>query len=393
MTAATRTFDCPWCGAISPVPADHLGEHFVCPECAKATKLTPKNTSDRPPTAPPPGAPPTGGLRTFDCPWCGAISPIPASHLGERFACAECHRETKLTAANTQAAAVTAPPPGAPHVEARRPFVVWGVVGACALAAAVGAFLLLQQEGEAPSDERPSVAAPSPSAGRPPSPGRATPAPTPPPSDDDRPPPPSSIPASPAPSPSAPAPAPRVDLAVLEADVAAATAALGEANQRLLTAMAALSADEAAAARRRDAATESEAFAAILSAVRERTAEATSPAAVRAAREAVVAHLAADPDRVRRAERVRTWLASDLFGREVAGVTDWRGLDWTGPGAARALAALSAEAGAAAAPPSQDLAAEAASARGAVEEATHRLETARARLAAAQASEAGTGPR
>ena len=111
MTTQVRTFDCPWCGAIAPVPADHLGEHFPCPECRQATKLTSKNTSNRPPTAPPPDAPHTSGHRTFDCPWCGAIAPIPASHLGERFHCPECGKETKLTPTNTRSAALTAPPP------------------------------------------------------------------------------------------------------------------------------------------------------------------------------------------------------------------------------------------------------------------------------------------
>lgn len=110
------TFDCPWCGAISRVPASTLGEHFPCPECKRVTRLTEANASDRPPTLPPPDAPHLSGDRTFDCPWCGAISAVPSSHLGERFHCPECGKETKLTAANTQRAPVTAPPPDAPHV-------------------------------------------------------------------------------------------------------------------------------------------------------------------------------------------------------------------------------------------------------------------------------------
>src|SRR5262245_38742963 len=116
----TKTFDCPWCGAISPVPADHLGEHFPCPECKKATKLTAHNTSDLPPTAAPPDAPHLSGDRTFDCPWCGAISPVAASHIGDRFHCPECGKETKLTATNTRRGELTAPPPDAPHVEPRK---------------------------------------------------------------------------------------------------------------------------------------------------------------------------------------------------------------------------------------------------------------------------------
>lgn len=42
-----RTFDCPWCGAISGIDPSHIGEHFDCPECHKSTKLTPANTRDR----------------------------------------------------------------------------------------------------------------------------------------------------------------------------------------------------------------------------------------------------------------------------------------------------------------------------------------------------------
>jgi predicted RNA-binding Zn-ribbon protein involved in translation (DUF1610 family) len=113
----SRTFDCPWCGAISPVPADHLGEHFACPECRKETKLTEKNTSALGVTETPPDAPHLTGDRTFDCPWCGAISAVPSSHLGERFACPECKRDTKLTPTNTRRAPITAPPPDAPPPE------------------------------------------------------------------------------------------------------------------------------------------------------------------------------------------------------------------------------------------------------------------------------------
>ena len=113
----SRTFDCPWCGAISPVPADHLGEHFACPECRQQTKLTEKNTSTLHVTQSPPDAPHLSGDRTFDCPWCGAISAVPSSHLGERFVCPECSRDTKLTPTNTRRAPITAPPPDAPPPE------------------------------------------------------------------------------------------------------------------------------------------------------------------------------------------------------------------------------------------------------------------------------------
>ena len=114
-TIGVRTFDCPWCGAISPVPGDHLGEHFVCPECKKGTKLTERSTSTRAATAAPPDAPHLSGDRTFDCPWCGAIASVPSSHLGEGFRCPECAKSTKLTSTNTRRALVTAPPPDAPH--------------------------------------------------------------------------------------------------------------------------------------------------------------------------------------------------------------------------------------------------------------------------------------
>jgi transcription elongation factor Elf1 len=112
--APHRTFDCPWCGAINLVDPSQIGQHWQCPECKKSTKLTASNTSDRPPTAPPPDAPHLSGDRTFDCPWCGAISSVPSSHLGERFACPECRRETKLTSTNARRAPITAPPPDAP---------------------------------------------------------------------------------------------------------------------------------------------------------------------------------------------------------------------------------------------------------------------------------------
>ena len=122
MTSATpsspaphrRTFDCPWCGAINPVPGDHLGEHFTCSECKKSTKLTEKNTSTKGATTSPDATAHLSGDRTFDCPWCGAIAAVPSSHLGERFACPECKKETRLTAANTRRAPITAPPPEAP---------------------------------------------------------------------------------------------------------------------------------------------------------------------------------------------------------------------------------------------------------------------------------------
>src|SRR5262245_30781837 len=123
-----------------------MGEHFACPECKKATKLTSHNTSDLPPTEAPPDAPHLVGDRTFDCPWCGAISSVPSSHLGDRFHCPECGKETKLTSTNTRAAAITAPPPDAPHVDegkGGRGILVAAVVAVLA----VGAWLAFGQSG------------------------------------------------------------------------------------------------------------------------------------------------------------------------------------------------------------------------------------------------------
>lgn len=154
-----RTFDCPWCGAISGIDPSHIGEHYDCPECHKATKLTPQNTRQTELTQPPGEAagdakakPPKPvahevsdwesygkGHRTFDCPWCGAISGIDPSHLGESFTCPECHESTKLTPDNTRPGHVTEPPPDAPHHEekpARSPALL--VVALALVAAIVG---------------------------------------------------------------------------------------------------------------------------------------------------------------------------------------------------------------------------------------------------------------
>jgi hypothetical protein len=51
------TFDCPWCGAISRAEETMLGEHYVCPECHRGTKLTEVNTRHRDLTEAPPDAP------------------------------------------------------------------------------------------------------------------------------------------------------------------------------------------------------------------------------------------------------------------------------------------------------------------------------------------------
>ena len=128
-----RTFDCPWCGAVAGIDPSHAGEHFDCPECRKSTKLTPANTRTRELIEPPKEAPPHGpgeeaaagkvshetsdwesygkGHRNFDCPWCGAISGVDPSHLGDHFKCPECHKETKLTSENTRGGHASEAPP------------------------------------------------------------------------------------------------------------------------------------------------------------------------------------------------------------------------------------------------------------------------------------------
>lgn len=383
MTTQVRTFDCPWCGAISPVPADHLGEHYPCPECRQATKLTPKNTSNRPPTAPPPDAPHTSGHRTFDCPWCGAIAPIPASHLGERFHCPECGKETKLTPTNTRSAALTAPPPDAPHVEVKgggRGVLV--AVALVTLGAAVWFFA------GRPSEPTPSAA----SAERPDIGRKGADRPEPPPLAD----PPEAPPAAPAPS--APAPAamteppppaaptpPDVERVALQAELAKATEAAAEATRRHEEARAALAAHLAAHPDADRAAADAVGFD-TLRAERARLATgAATVAASRAARTAMVAFVEADPARVALADRVLAWLRTDLDGREAASAASWRDLHWSGDGVDRALSALTNAAAAAAVPPPADLVRAEADLRLAREAATRRADEARARLEAAPA--------
>ncbi len=181
-----RTFDCPWCGAISRIPSDHMGEHFTCPECKKATKLTDKNTSALKPTEPPPDAPHLTGDRTFDCPWCGAICSVPSQHLGEHFTCPECKKATKLTPQNTRRTDVFTPPPDAPPPEwevarARRTKVLI----ALGIAVAIGVAVAVSQGNESPAKpgggEGTTAQAPTPPPDEttPPSPGPGGP-PTPP---------------------------------------------------------------------------------------------------------------------------------------------------------------------------------------------------------------------
>lgn len=160
-----RTFDCPWCGAISGIDPTHIGEHFDCPECHKSTKLTPANTRTEELTEPPPDAPHPGtegapkpvahetsdwesygkGHRTFDCPWCGAISGIDPSHLGEHFDCPECHKRTKLTPDNTRGGHLTQAPPDAPHHE--EPKSKAGLLLVVAIAVVVGVVAMIASRG------------------------------------------------------------------------------------------------------------------------------------------------------------------------------------------------------------------------------------------------------
>jgi len=96
--AGHLTFDCPWCGAICGVGPDHLGEFFTCPECGKKTKMTEATTRRVPVTVPPDDAPHIDDSpRPFSCPWCGHESEIPPTHLGEHYECPACHQATKLT--------------------------------------------------------------------------------------------------------------------------------------------------------------------------------------------------------------------------------------------------------------------------------------------------------
>jgi hypothetical protein len=346
----SRTFDCPWCGAISPVPADHLGEHFACPECRKATKLTEKNTSALRVTDAPPDAPHLTGDRTFDCPWCGAISSVPSSHLGERFHCPECARDTKLTPTNTRRAPITAPPPDAPPpAEAGAPkglLVMAGLV-----VAGVVAWGIASAVGSSPPEPERTAGGPGPSV------VRATPPPVPTPTTPPKPPPelppsaesPTPAPTEPTPpAPDAPPPVPapgsgepnKVDeRAAAEREVAAAEREVAEASRKAgsdaetsLARERALAKDpELAAAHARQAA-----FASALGAVP--PVAAGSVDAIRAYNAAVAKELAKTPAGAEAAEAVRTRMAAEAHGRGVAGLA-WQDLDFHGDAFVRAAAA------------------------------------------------------
>ena len=356
-TTGTRTFDCPWCGAISPVPADHMGEHFSCGECRKATKLTEKNTSTRGPTEIPPDAPHLTGDRTFDCPWCGAISSVPSSHLGEGFECPECKKHTKLTSTNTRRATVTAPPPDAPHDALGS-----GTGGGKALVAVAvlvlgggAAWWFTAGPGGTPATETvtntvvvtrdtvridvdrvkpPTVPVPG-AVSAPVAPAMPTgvsPVP---------------VPTGPLPEPTDGAEAARVMLA---AKVAAADLKRATADASFEGAKAALEAWSKANPGALDAHD-------LLPALGETSAEIdraladkalipdpakTSPDQVRAVDAAVRRFVEASPARARVAAAVLDGMRADRGGREVAGVADWKELHLTGDGFRRAAGTLSA---------------------------------------------------
>jgi len=369
-----RTFDCPWCGAISPVPSDHLGEHFMCGECKKATKLTDKNTSSRKPTDAPPDAPHLSGDRTFDCPWCGAISSLDSSHLGERFHCTECNKETRLTATNTRRAPITAPPPDAPPPAPTSSGK--GVMVALVLAAAgIGAWWFLRDEGTSPTAKEPSGATEigrAPGAPTPTGPDAAmTPATPEPPEPPETPegamapdatlpaPVPPGTPAGPTPSPmpsdegmgvvGPPAPpAPPSALEEAQAVLAAATSRRAAALEKEYAARASLDdwkrENPAAAVAAEhmpgllEIAAEAKRVADEKQVIPEP--EKATPEQVRAYDAALVAYTAASPARTKAAEQVLAWLRADPFGREGHGIADWKGLHFAGDGVKRAFVAL-----------------------------------------------------
>ncbi len=443
-----RTFDCPWCGAISKIPSDHLGEHFTCPECKKATKLTDKNTSSLNPTEPPPDAPHLTGDRTFDCPWCGAICSVPSQHLGEHFTCPECKKATKLTPQNTRRADVFTPPPDAPPPEwevarARRTKVLIAV----GIAAAIGIAVAVSQGGgtpakpavhgdgtaQAPSppstpDEAtpppspipgglpqpPDVGPPTPPPGlpTPPSPvppgptppvptlpgptpiGPTPPQPTPP-----QPTPPQPTPPQPTPpQPTPPQPTPPVVPSAPDEDaVAKAEARVAAAGARLAATKVRLSdAKKRADDFRKDnpaAAQADETFRGLGAIWAERMRllggkdGATTPAEARAFDADLAKFIEQDALRVKAAEAALGWLRTDLSGRHAIGAASWKDVHFRGVGFERAAKTLLDTTRAEAAKLPADLAAGVAVAEKANEDA--RRELAEAEHALLQAKTGG----
>ncbi len=348
-TTGTRTFDCPWCGAISPVPGNHLGEHFACPECKKGTKLTEKNTSTRAPTEAPPDAPHLSGDRTFDCPWCGAIASVPSSHLGEGFRCPECAKGTKLTSTNTRRALITAPPPDAPHpVEATPGGAKALLVVAVLVMAGGGAWYFLAGPGAAKEAE-PKTVTVGPIPGRSGPPWKPTAA-----SDAGPAAEPSPIPTSERPAPTDSATGPASDAPILDpGDKAALSKAAAEARvllaeQQLALANKALEDWRQAHPGALEAGETARALGESTAEIERRLADKAlipdpakaTPEQVRAADAAVRTFLEASPLRAAAAASVLEAMRSDHGGREVAGVADWRELHVTGDGFRRSAAAL-----------------------------------------------------
>ena len=347
----SRTFDCPWCGAISPVPADHLGEHFACPECRQQTKLTEKNTSTRHVTETPPDAPHLSGDRTFDCPWCGAISAVPSSHLGERFVCPECSRDTKLTPTNTRRAPITAPPPDAPPPEPTgAPKALIAV--AAVIVVGIAAWAIASSGGgeEAKGTETGTIpttmpVTPSPSKTQPPktpptphdvpSTGAApAPTPTPPP-----PPPPIDVsPTPPAPGTPAGAEPTKVDeRAAAEREAREASRVVATEAESLVALWVGLRPVLAADPELATAVEGQEALAKALAAVPPPPSGA-SAGAIRAYDAAVAKSIGGAPAAVKAVEAIRERMALEDHGRAVAGLT-WQDLDFHGDAFHRAATA------------------------------------------------------
>ena len=336
----SRTFDCPWCGAISPVPADHLGEHFSCPECRKQTKLTEKNTSSLHVTETPPDAPHLTGDRTFDCPWCGAISAVPSSHLGERFLCPECSRDTKLTSTNTRRAPITAPPPDAPP-----PAATTGsprALVAVAVLAVVGVVVWVIASGSGEKTETQIVERHLPDTASIPPAVAPTPAGTAParsPEGDLPPAPPAVVPTAAPPTPAPATEPPKEDeKALADTEWSAAEVAHAAAAAEVITANARVAAfletngDVAEASLRLPALKQALAEVPALAA-------GAAPDAIRAYDAAVAQALAKTPARADAAEAARTRMASEFHGRGVAGLA-WKDLDYHSDAFHRAAAAL-----------------------------------------------------
>ena len=377
-TTGSLTFDCPWCGAISPVPGNHMGEHFPCPECKKGTKLTGKNTSSRPTTAAPPDAPHLTGDRTFDCPWCGAISSVPSSHLGESFRCPECAKGTKLTSTNTRRALVTAPPPDAPHVEASSSGGARTVALVALLAIGGGAAWYFLAGPGASSDggvktqpvaDRPSGASPVAPLASAMADG-AVPA-----MDAGSPPPSMSEAVEPTTADTSAAADAELKKKAAETAVLLAEQALAAADKVLedwrQAHPGALEAGDAAVALG-EATAEIDRRLADKALVPDQ--ERATPDQIRAVDAAVRAFLDASPARRAAASSVLEAMRSDHGGREVAGVTDWHELHVSGDGFRRAAAALTGSLGALAASVPAELVKTATDAAEALRAAKARLE-------------------